>query len=137
MHRLLGEGLVFVGHDDDFRAGGDGGEAGEFTALGSHRFKHHHATMAAGGVFEVIYGPHECAHGSIHANSHLGEFEVVVDRCGHADDAEVAFLRQALCPSERTITTDDDERADAQLIQHVDHLRAHFWFLEVQTTSRA
>ena len=123
--------------DDHLRAGGQTGHAGEVAALAAHRFQHHDAAVAARGVDEVIHGPNERVHGRIDAERHVGELQIVVDRGGDADDAQIALVSEQLGAGEGAVTADDDERAHVQAFEQADDIRAHFRVMKFEAARGA
>ena len=86
--------------------------------VASHHFDHHDALVAGGGRVQPIDRIHHHRHRRIESERHGRRFQIVIDRFRNADAIDAGFL-QLQRRGHGAVASDDDERLDAELVQHL------------------
>ena len=103
-----------LGDEDVVGADGHTGEAGDPAGATAHSFDDDDAAVAFGCGSEAFDGFDDDVDGRVKAEREVGEFQVVVDRLGDADDGEVEVVDEADGDAERVVAANHDEGVEFQ-----------------------
>ena len=99
---------------NDVRTATDRAIQGDPASVTAHDFHDHDALMAVGSGVKTVQGIHHRSNGGVETECHRGGLEIVVDGLGNADDRH-AFAAELQTGGQGAVSTDDDERADAEV----------------------
>src|SRR5690606_16793747 len=101
---------------------GDAAPEGDPSGVAAHDFENHDALVAFRSGVQAVEPIDDGGDRGVEAEGHGRGAEVVVDGFRHADDGP-ALTEKLEAGGERAVSTDDDERADFQLVHRALRLR--------------